>query len=76
MTADEVRPRLRQALSALYELEVGLEDALAALPQRKLPIGRRDMKFAVQDVDDARDAVFACGRRYGLTPQDLGDPLA
>lgn len=40
MTADEVRPRLRQALSALYELEVGLEDALAALPQRKLPIGR------------------------------------
>lgn len=34
------------------------------------------MKFAVQDVDDARDAVFACGRRYGLTPQDLGDPLA
>lgn len=73
MEPDQIRSFLREALVQIRLIEDGLttgKDPDKARVGGK-PIGKRGVLFAIQDIDDARDALFECGRRYGFTPQDL-----
>lgn len=60
MDLPEMENQLRRALSALHEIECALGDG-------DHDLGKRQAKFALDDVDDARDLILGCGARLGLT---------
>lgn len=73
MEPEQIRSFLREALVQMRLVEDGLTEG--AEPEKVKvggkPVGKRAVLFAVHAIDDARDALFECGRTYGFTPQDL-----